>query len=69
MIAVDLALWVVQASEKRVDFEQTRDARCVQVAFERVRRPRLCSQLSSCSSLRSMGLGRLSTSTRVVVLA
>ena len=40
MVAVDLALWVIQASEMRVEYHSTRDARCVRVAFERVRRPR-----------------------------
>ncbi|KAK9839698.1 hypothetical protein WJX81_006968 [Elliptochloris bilobata] len=35
VVAVDLAQWVVQASEKRVDYEHLREARCVRVAFER----------------------------------
>lgn len=43
VIAVDLAQWVVQACEMRIEpGSQTREARCVRIAFERVRpaRPR-----------------------------
>lgn len=39
-IAVDLSQWVIQASEKLMEVGLTREARCLKVAFERVRQPR-----------------------------
>lgn len=39
-IAVDLSQWVIQASEKLTEVGLTREARCLKVAFERVRQPR-----------------------------